>query len=108
MSYAKSLPFAVRLVHTMQDVFVSQIVHQLSKTSVLPMEEVSTMFAYSNWKFVKQKQTIRITIMEVAEVNYIIIVAVFLVHSYLQGCVSYVKYHLKAVHSQLIMPLPRN
>ena len=69
MSYVKSLPFAVRLVHTMQDVFVSQIVRQLSKTSVLQTEEVLTMFAYSNCKFVKQKQTIRITIMEVAEVN---------------------------------------
>ena len=98
MSYVKSLPFAVRLVHTMQDAFVSHIVRQLSKTSVLPTEEVSTMFAYSNWKFVKQKQTIRITIMEVAEVNCIIILAVLLVYSYSQGCVSYVKYHLKSVH----------
>ena len=69
MSYAKGLPFAVRLVHTMQDAFVSQIVHQLRKTSVLQTEEVSTMFAYFNWTFVKQKETIRITIMEVAEVN---------------------------------------
>ena len=71
MSYAKSLPFAVHLVLTMPDVFVSQIVRQLSKTSVLQMGEVSTMFVYFNWKFVKLKQIIHITITEVAEVNSI-------------------------------------
>jgi hypothetical protein len=54
---------------TMRDAFASQIVRRLNKICAHHMEEVTTIFASTNWTFVKHDQTIRTIIMEPAEVG---------------------------------------
>ena len=53
----------------MQDVYVSQTVLQLNRICARHMAKATIICACTNSMFVRQDQTIRTTIMEVAEVS---------------------------------------